>query len=124
MLQCEVGRVVGAEARARGGNVDLGCLAILADEGHQILEHVALEEHVALDAPARVALAARPGLGHVRFRAVELEPARLDQLGQGLDHAVGLPLVGHARGRGEDQQRRAEVAVAPQVDVAVHRPAG
>jgi 3-oxoacyl-[acyl-carrier protein] reductase len=100
-----------------------GGLAVEADERDELFDDVALVCHVALDAPRRVVLLASPGLGDVRFGAVELHLLAVDEVTERIDHAVRFPFVRHAGGRGEHQQRHAEVTVLPEVDLASHRDA-
>ena len=54
----------------------------------------------------------RPALGVEGVDAVELDPAGVDQVGDGVDHAVVLEVPGPPGLAGEDQHRPTLVAVA------------
>ena len=100
VLERQVGRVEGAQAAPRSERHLRGrdC-AVLADLRHQGLDHPLLVGHVALDAPGGVALLPRPGLGDVRLRAVELEPAALEPRARAPRPCPGPPTRGRSRRR-------------------------
>ncbi len=107
----EVEGVVGAEAAA--GHDHLGdARGVLADEPGHLLGDPGLVGAVPLRSCLQRDRAVRPGVGVVRVDAVELDPAGLDQVGDGAHHAVVLVVPRPALLAREHQHRAAVVAVA------------
>lgn len=120
IFEGEVRGVHGAEAAARGGEADRLGIAVAADGRHHVVEDEPLVGRVGLHADGEGLGFVGPGLGDVALRAVELETAPFDQRGEGLDHALDIPLVGKTRGRRENQQGCSEVSETPDVHSPAH----
>ena len=109
--QREVQRVVGAEAAAGHDHV-ADARGVLADETGHLVGDPGLVGAVPLGARLERDRAVRPGVGVVRVDAVELDPAGLDQVGDGAHHPVVLVVPRPALLAGEHQHRASVVAVA------------
>src|SRR5579862_7294945 len=107
-LEAEVRGVVSAERRSRGEQ--LVRLRVGLDERDEPREHPPLVVAVAAGTLFERKVAARPALAVERRRAVELEPARLEELAEGRDHATVLPVPRLAVLGREREQRAAVVA--------------
>src|SRR5215207_6166849 len=109
----EVGRVEGAEAGPGDQNVERAA-AVVVDEGDDLVEDPVLEPAV-LDGPGLQGQVGVAPAGRVEaVDRVHLDPAGLDQAGDGVDHAPVL-IVGAAALLGlEDEQGAAVVAVGEQ----------
>jgi hypothetical protein len=76
---------------------------------------------VTLEPPLDRIVLACPRFGDVALRAVQLQLAAVDEVGERVDHAVRFPFVRHPRSGGEDDHWQTEMSVTPQMDVATHR---
>ena len=106
-----VGGVEGAEARARGGDAEVGRLADLADEGDDLLLHVAGVEGLPPRLLGDRQAAVHPGLVVDAVDREDPHPAGVEGRLDRPDQAEALVLQEVRGGRGEEQQRVTPVAV-------------
>ena len=108
MAQCDVHRVVAAEAAAEREQARIAIF--LADEGQHFAKKIGLIVHVAGDAAARRNLAVIPALAIYRIHAKKLDLSGVDPGGESGDHAAIFKLEKAAAGGGKNQDRQAGVA--------------
>ena len=111
MLEERVRRVVRAERSAHRGNDDALRLAIIPDEGHDLLPQIRVEHRLHVAAMKRMRGFVVEAVSVDGVHRVELDFAAIDEFAERLDHALvfEFPFVA-AAGR-ESKQRRAPVAV-------------
>src|SRR6516162_34239 len=131
-LEREVGRVEGAQAAAQGGHLHPAA-AVPVDPRDDLVEYPRLVAAVLARALFQRDVLVGPGGGVIAVDAVNLQPALVDQVRYGADHAVvlevpGSPLLGRERQHRaspvavpDDRARRAD-AVRPELGhLAAHR---
>src|SRR5271165_6111171 len=110
MFEESVGRVIGAERSAHGGDRDLR-FAIVPDEGHDFLAKVGIENRLNVAAMKRVRFLVVKAEAIDGINCKEFDAASMYKIGKRSDHALAFefPLVTGTGGK--TKERRTPVAV-------------
>lgn len=116
MTEKRVGRVIGTEGSAHGGDGDAR-LTIIPDEGDDFLGEIGIEDGLDVAAMKRVSGFVVEAEAVDGVDGVELDAAGVDEFGESANHALAFefPLV--SRAGGETENGRAVVAVNDDAEI-------